>query len=274
MTVKSYASNGNRDTLNNLFSAYLASKDQTITVKGPVPNKHHLDTVLHGVLEATAVMTGYTDDFAFGGLLTEQSIQGWTTTNGRKIRGAYSNVENPVSVPFRLTRFDAVARPHESFEYSAKIGILDLFNLFEWFTYDCTDNWHILLSIGEGMWKDDASKTYVDIEADSKGTFFAIMSPPDQYEGSCFFYEFDCCFAAGHIAHICHENRDLYADSDNQLDQAYIHMEVEGDATMLLDYKFEVNLTVSQDFFPLFFGYEVYTQGFGDMVMACHDIEF
>ena len=125
------------------------------------------------------------------------------------------------------------------------------------------------------MYKDDPSKTWVDIEPNSKGTFFSIMSPPEEYEGNCaLIYEFSCCFAAAPTAHICYENPDLYEDSSNQLDQAYLHMEIEGNATMILNYQFDVNMTISQNFFPLFFGYEIYTQGFSDMVLACSDIEF
>ena len=270
MIVESYPSTGNRDVLNTFFSEYLAANEQSLTVKGPIS-----DNVLNGVLEVTGVVSGYSDDFSFGALYTMQSQYGWIT-NGKRIRGAYANMVNPLSVPIRLTRFDAIARPHESVHYSVSIGALDIFNIFEWFTYQCDDDWYAFFRIGEGMWKDDPSKTYVDIEGDSKGTFFVIMSPPEQYEGSCIIFEYSCCFVAGPTALICHENPDLYADSDNQLDQAYVHLEIQGNATLLLDYRFEVNLTITQDFFPMYFGREIYAQGgeLSDFMLACHDIEF
>ena len=95
-------------------------------------------------------------------------IDGWDDGDGNTVRGAYSNMFNPLNVPIRITSFEGIGYIPNPFSYTAKLALL--------LSYPCAEtDVYAYLRIGQGMYKQDSSKTWVDIDANSRGTFYTIV---------------------------------------------------------------------------------------------------
>ena len=145
--------------------------------------------------------------------------------------------------------------------------------------YDCEADIFARLSIGPGIYKDDPTKTWVDVEANGKSTYFSIADPPKGDSGKCPsvvpIYDFSCCFATLTAAYACSINPGIQKHpSDGQLSSDYMPFELDANITMLIDNKFKIETIYNQGFFPLFFGYEVYGGYATDLELSCKDYTF
>ena len=230
------------------------------------------NSVLNNVLSINITCNGYDGSLTFGGLVTKQTLDGWDA-NGDTVRGAYTNMINPLNVPIRMTEFSGVGYIPDPFAYTATlIALIGV--------YDCdATSTYAYLRIGQGIYKQDSSKTWVDVEANGKTTFFTIVDPPNGYKtgllnGCMTIFPFDCCFATLTTAYICNKNPQLADDDDGQLDNAYIPLQVEANVTLLINNLFEISIKMYEDYFPLAFGYEVYNYGGIVDLLTCDDIDF
>lgn len=137
------------------------------------------------------------------------------------------------------------------------------------------------------MYKNEPNKTWVDMEPNSVNSFFVIGEPqygqydydtPDEKDCSIFggllTQPYPCCFLFETLAAICLNNPGLSDGSNNELEQNYISVRMESNMTMAIDMKFYVDLKYSQDFFPIYFGKEVYQGYSGDLYFTCACIKF
>ena len=76
-------------------------------------------------------------------------------------------------VPIRITSFSGVGYISDPFSYT-----LALFS-------NCDGpsiRNYAYLRIGQGMYKQDSSKTYLDIDANARGIFYIFVDPPSGYD--------------------------------------------------------------------------------------------
>mmetsp|Transcript_48076 Transcript_48076/g.77014 ORF Transcript_48076/g.77014 Transcript_48076/m.77014 type:complete len:624 (-) Transcript_48076:44-1915(-) len=281
LTIESYpghngSMNQNRVLLDDFFSNYIIGETQKVIMKGPISGvkngKYYASTVLDGVLEETVIALGYDQGtLAFGGLVTSATQQGWkVSTTGKTVRGAYANFMNPLNVPIKIIDLSATATLTQPISYHV--------TLVKWAEeYDCGPTSEFAqLSIGAGIYKDDPSKTWVDVDANGKVTYFSIADPPKgSPAGSCLTYDFSCCFASLTTAYACYLNPGIQQHpSDGQLSMDYMPFILDANITMLLDNRFKVVTKYHQPFFPLYFGYQVYGGYLSDLGLNCKSFKF
>eukprot|EP01083_Nonionella_stella_P237397 832875_1 len=270
LIIESYSSQNNRHLLGEFFGNYVSGINQQLILKGPISSTiggySVTATVIDGILEQILTALGYTKgNLAFGGLVTSATQQGWKV-NGKTIRGAYADFLNPLNVPLRIVDMSGVAKLPETLKYHVTIVA----------GYDCEESVFASLSIGEGIWKENVSKTWVDVNANDKVTYFQIVDPPkDAKPDTCILYPFSCCFATLSAAYACWLNPGIQKHPSNgQLTSDYMPLILEANVSLLIDHKFMIDISMNQDFLPLHFGWQVYGGYALDLELSCNSFTF
>ena len=77
------------------------------------------------------------------------------------------------------------------------------------------------------------------------------------------------------IAYSCYLNPDIQKKpSKGELSTAYMPMQLQTNISMLIDNAFRVDTVYRQDFFALYFGYEVYAGYATDLELSCKSFTF
>eukprot|EP01083_Nonionella_stella_P185062 673796_1 len=272
LIIESTSALQNRGILGEFFSHYIGGENQHVVMTGPVMSKSkgYPSTVLDGVLEETLVAMGYTQgNLAFGGVVTSATQTGWKV-GGTTVRGAYSNMINPLNVPLRILNLTASTTLPKPVKYH--VNIVPVVG-----EYDCTEHEFASLSIGHGIHKTNHNKTWFDVAANDAATYFVIAEPPKASKpAKCMDkYPFSCCFAALSTAYACLLNPEIQTHpSDGELDMDYMPLILDANITMLIDNKFAINTSVHQDFFPLYFGWQVYGGYASDLELSCKSFTY
>ena len=133
------------------------------------------------------------------------------------------------------------------------------------------------------MYKDDPTKTWVDVEKYESVSFFVKGGPqPGQANATATpsdslcvpFFGLPCCYITQIPAKICNLNPSLKNNSNSELGMDFIKTELKSNMTVLIDKQFNVSLTYQQSFFPVFFGFQVYSGYEMDGNVTCKDFTF
>jgi len=184
---------------------------------------------------------------------------------------------NPLNVPLRMIEMSANFDLLEPIRYKVKLGKVKTYNCYKNYTTSFA-----YMTIGYGIWKNNASKNWIDILPKSRTTYFVIAQPQTNSENDldsssdlCTkMYGFSCCFATLTTAAACRSNPLLSKDKDSQMNIDYISASIDGNITVLIDNQFEITTHYYQSFFPLYFSYEIYSGFMEDMELSCSDFTF
>ena len=127
------------------------------------------------------------------------------------------------------------------------------------------------MRIGPGIWQNDLHKSWVPVAAKERATYFAIVDPPAGFEGACTgILPFDCCYAALSAAYACASNPGIQTNvNSGQLDVDYMEFSMHSNVTMQIDNAFEITVHTSQDWLPLYFGWQIYGGYISDLNLNC-----
>eukprot|EP01084_Bolivina_argentea_P165160 286986_1 len=270
-------SNGinNGDEISKFLSEYVQNHNQNITIVGPyarqINGKNYKPLIIDGIMEQTTLALGYSfGSLAFGSTLTSETQSGWSVDGAKyKVRGAYANLINPFNVTLKIVNLSGDAYLKYPIGYTVKMVPFDEFK--------CPiTNKFAHLYIGRGIYKNNASKTWVDVPANGKQTFFTIAEPmngTNALKHTCFGMPFSCCFATLAPGYICKLNN-ISKHTDDELKVGFMSMELYSNITVLIDNKFNITMRYNQPFFPVYFGYQVYSGYIGDAEIKCSDYTF
>jgi hypothetical protein len=297
----------NAAVIEAFFEKYVMGLNQTVLIRGP-----YNGLVIDDIMEQNVTTLGSPNaNTAFGGAITKTSLLGWDIkpSNGdsavdahhhsksnftddellelgplkalfgnasaNHVRGAYTDMQNLLNVPIRITELEGTLYSLVPLRYKVTLAAVDTYDCYPHSTYELSG-----VRLGPGIWKDNSTKTWVDIGPNERITYFAIAEPSPSLQSKhdkdlCDrMFGFNCCWATITTAAICNSNRQLQKDLDAQLTIDYIPTQLKARITMLIDHNFELSLYYQQDFFPLYFGYEIYAGFPGDVGLKCADFEF
>lgn len=251
----------NIKVIEHFFSQFAEGTVQYVQLKGPM--LYNTSTVIDNIVSINVSAQGSPlgNRLVFGGIVDKVTQDGWTVkSTNEQIRGAYANIQNPLSVPIRITDMVSIAKFLQPIRYDVEF-------LFK--THHCYPNKTDVygqIRIGAGIVKSNETITWVDIPANGKKTFMTIASPlPGSNDdtdkcslGILGKLPFSCCWGALTAASICSNNPQLHNDLKAPLTTSYIPLYLaDSNITMMIDHQFEITLRYAQSFFPLFFGDQV-----------------